>query len=150
MIRFALKCSNEHSFESWFQSGAAFEKVNASGMVSCPDCGDTEISKAVMAPRVQSGMAKRAPETDPTDAAPSAQSAPPADIEKQIRELKAHIEATSDYVGDKFSDEARAIHDGDAPERPIYGETSLKDAKSLIDDGIPVAPLPFVPARKTN
>lgn len=72
------------------------------------------------------------------------------DVDTKIAALKAHVEATSDYVGDRFAKEARAMHDGEAPERAIYGEANVQEAASLIEDGVPLAPLPFIPARKTN
>ena len=70
--------------------------------------------------------------------------------EAALAELKQKIKDNSEYVGTDFADEARKIHDGDAPERSIYGEAKAEDAKKLIEDGIPVAPLPFVPTRKQN
>lgn len=132
MIRYALKCANGHDFESWFQSADAFDGLAARGLVECPECGDTSVSKAMMAPRVSAE-----PET-PTDPAAA------------LRALKRRIEAESEYVGMRFAEEARAIHEGDAPERAIYGEARPDEAKKLIEDGVPVAPLPFIPTRKTN
>lgn len=76
--------------------------------------------------------------------------APASKAENALNELKKKIEANSEYVGEGFAAEARAIHDGDAPERSIYGEANGDEARALIDDGVPVAPLPFMPTRKTN
>lgn len=75
---------------------------------------------------------------------------PASDTETALTKLRKDVEDNSDYVGTKFADEARKMHDGDAPERAIYGEASLTEAKTLIEDGVPIAPLPFVPKRKTN
>lgn len=138
MIRYALKCQDDHPFESWFQSAEAYESLRRAGHVACPECGSTEISKALMAPQVQSGRKKES------------LSAVPEGIEAKLAALKAHVEANSDYVGMNFAAEARAMHEGDAPERSIYGEAKLDDAKALIEDGIPVAPLPFLPTRRAN
>jgi hypothetical protein len=140
MIRYTLQCPDGHRFESWFQNAAACEKLAAVGQLTCPQCGSTDIGKSLMAPPVRPAR-KGAPE-----AAAPARSDAPSDLAR----LKAKIEAESDYVGVHFAKEARAIHDGDAPERPIYGEARPAEAMRLIEDGIPVAPLPFMPTRKTN
>ncbi len=169
MISFTLKCANAHSFDSWFQSSAAFDKLMQARMVSCPTCGATDVAKSMMAPRVRPARsaAKPMPEgadkprqpapqtatdhTAPQPARPpqpsSAETTKPADA---IAALKAEVEKNSDYVGKDFASQARAMHDGSAPERSIYGEANLAEAKALIEEGVPVAPLPFIPTRKTN
>ena len=142
MIRYDLKCTNGHSFESWFQSADAFDKLKAGGMIVCTDCGIGDVDKSLMAPRVAPARNK---------AATSGKLQPAEDSkEAMIAKVKAEIEANSEYVGMNFATEARAIHTGDAPARPIYGEAKPTEAKSLIEDGVPVAPLPFTPTRKTN
>lgn len=164
MIQFSLKCENDHRFDSWFQSGDAFDKLKTAGMVSCAICGSTHVEKAIMAPRVRPARSAAAPiPTAPPSPAPtSPQSSVPAQTQRQslsapqnaaehtLAELRRKIEQNSEYVGEKFVSEARAMHDGDSPERAIYGEAKLDDAKQLIEDGIPVMPLPFLPGRKTN
>lgn len=145
MIKFTLKCTDGHRFESWFQSADAFEKLKANGMVSCAVCGDSGVEKALMAPQVRPG---RKASTGPEQEKPL--SAPASPAEQALAELKRKIEANSDYVGMNFAKEARAMHEGAAPERSIYGEAKPEDAKKLIEDGIPVAPLPFLPGRKSN
>lgn len=132
MIRFALKCSNEHLFDSWFQSGAAFDTLKAAGHVTCPECGDTRVEKSLMAPSV------------------SKLSDMPTPKEKALQELRRQVEANSDYVGMNFAAQARRMHDGDEPARAIHGEARLDEARQLLEDGIPVMPLPFMPGRKTN
>ncbi len=144
MIRYALKCDQNHSFESWFQSAAAYEKVRTAGMVSCPDCGSVAIEKALMAPQIRPGDKAASTPERPLSSEPA------TDRDKALAELKRQVEEGSDYVGLKFASEARAIHDGTAPDRPIWGEARLDQAKELIDDGILVAPLPFHPKSKTN
>ena len=138
MIRYTLRCAQGHDFESWFGSGAAFDSLKASGHVTCPDCGSTEVEKSLMAPRVS---------TSKTAAKASDEARAQ---EKALAALRAKVEAESDYVGLSFAKEARAMHVGEAPERAIYGEATAKDAIELLQDGIPVAPLPFLPTRKTN
>lgn len=136
MIRYNLKCAEGHHFEAWFRSSEDFDGQKAAGHVVCGVCGTDEVEKAVMAPSVGGkGSA-------PADDAPLSKPASPA--EAMLKELRAHIEKTSDYVGRDFAAEARRIHDGEAEKRGIWGEASLKDAKELKDDGIPVAPIPWM------
>jgi len=145
MIKYAIKCSADHSFDSWFQSAAAYEALKGAGHVSCPVCGSTTVEKGLMAPAV------RVSDTGEVAAVPDRQlAAPGTDVEAALAALRRQIEANSDYVGLNFAAEARRIHAGDAPERSIYGEARADDARALIEDGVPVAPLPFVPGRKTN
>ena len=134
MIRFHLKCDQNHAFESWFQSGEAFDKLSRAGMINCETCGSTSVTKSIMAPAVST----------------SSEIAAPKAAENPIEKLRDKVESSSDYVGDKFVKEARDMHDGVTPERPIYGEAKLEDAKKLVEDGIPVVPLPFIPRKKTN
>jgi len=153
MIQYALKCAEGHSFDSWFQSAAAFDKLAAAGMVQCAICGSTRVDKAMMTPRVRPGRKAAAaaePET-PQQAQPDRPLSRPANAAEQaLAELRRKVEETSDYVGPNFASEARAMHQGEAPERPIYGEAKPEDARALIEEGVPVAPLPFLPNRKTN
>jgi hypothetical protein len=149
MIQFSLRCSNDHRFDSWFQSSEAYDKLERAGMVTCAVCGVTSVSKAVMAPRVRPAR-NAAPLPVPANR-PTPASAPPANpAEQAIAAIRKHIESTADYVGGDFAREARAIHDGDAPDRAIYGEARPEEARRLIEEGVPIAPLPFVPRRKTN
>jgi hypothetical protein len=143
MIQYSLKCENDHSFDSWFASADAYDKLADNGMVSCAVCGSTKVSKAIMAPRVRTTKGKEAP-VAPT--LPTEKSA----AEQAMAEMRAQVEQNSEYVGTNFATEARSMHLGDAPERAIYGEAKPEEAKSLIEDGIPVTPLPFMPTRKSN
>jgi len=145
MIRYALKCSKDHGFESWFASSGAYEALQTSGHVTCPSCGDAKVSKAIMAPPVRGSKQKA---VEPSQDRPL--KAPASDAERAVSELRKRIEKNSDYVGLGFANEARKMHDGDIPHRSIYGEANAQDAKKLLDDGVPVAPLPFIPQRKTN
>lgn len=145
MIQYALKCADGHAFDSWFQSAEAYDKLARRGLVSCAVCGSGAVEKAVMTPRVR--PARNAAATKQA-AGPLSQPASPA--EQALAELRRRIEKNSDYVGMNFAAEARAIHAGEAPERSIYGEARTEDARALIEDGVPVAPLPFRPDRKAN
>jgi hypothetical protein len=147
MIQFTLKCANDHRFDSWFQSGAAFEKLRAAQMVGCAVCGSTDVDKAMMAPRVSTVETADTPPPKPKLRDPAT---PPSAAEQAISALRTYVETHSDYVGGNFATEARAIHTGDAPQRPIWGKTGGDEAKKLIEDGVPIAPLPFTPKGETN
>lgn len=141
MINYALKCDKGHGFDSWFQSASAFETLKKAGHVTCATCGSAQVDKAVMAPRVSKGAS-----------APGAQSlsAPASDQEKALAAFRKKVEESSDYVGPRFAAEARAMYLAGGPQRAIYGEANGAEAKALIEDGIPVMPLPFLPNRKAN
>lgn len=140
MIQFSLRCEADHRFDSWFQSAAAFDKLHGAGMIRCGICGSAKVEKAMMAPHVQPAQG-------------AGKAVVPADAsahEASTAELRRTIEETADYVGRDFAKEARDMHDGLTPERSIYGEAKPEDARRLIEDGVRVAPLPFVPRRKSN
>ena len=140
MIIFDLKCAPQgHVFEAWFASSAAFDEQLSGGLLACPLCASAEVAKAPMAPAVSA----RSKATSPT----SAKAALAAVAELQKRLLQG-----SEGVGTRFADEARAIHLGEAEARAIHGEATLAEAEGLIDDGIPIAPLPFpiVPPGEEN
>jgi hypothetical protein len=137
MIRFSLRCDQAHRFDSWFGSGADFERLVDTGHIACAICGSTAVAKDLMAPSIAGG----APEAD--------LSAPASPAEKAMAELRRRIEATVENVGRDFAAEARRIHEGEAPERAIVGEARPSEARALIEDGIPVAPLPWQ-SRRSN
>lgn len=145
MIRYALRCDNDHGFESWFASAAACDSLIAAGRVGCVHCGSTAVAKSLMAPAVNHGGT---PAQTPPEA--GALSAPQGKLEEALAALRRQVEANSEYVGLSFAAEARAIHEGTAPERSIFGEARPEEARKLLEDGVPVAPLPFLPARKAN
>ncbi|XDA96949.1 DUF1178 family protein [Sulfitobacter sp. LCG007] len=140
MIQYKLKCADGHDFESWFQSAAAFDALQKAGHLACAVCGGDGVSKALMAPNVST--AER-PDSGQL-------SRPSGERERALSELRRHIEENADYVGPRFAMEARSMYLGATPERAIYGEATGKEAKALIEEGIPVAPLPFLSSRKTN
>lgn len=138
MIKFTLKCVGDHEFESWFHSAATFDKLLGAGMISCAICGIGDVKKALMAPSLRSTSNAVPPAPVPTPA------------EQTLVQLRRRIEENSEYVGLNFAQEARDMHDGLTPERAIYGEAKPDEAQKLIEDGVPVTPLPFVPRRKSN
>jgi hypothetical protein len=148
MIRYSLKCGEGHGFESWFHNADAFQALKSAGQLACPVCGNAGIEKELMAPAVLPAR--------PTGAAKPEQperpdlSAPASELEQQIAALRRQIEENSEYVGMNFAAEARRMHSGDAPERSIHGEAKPDEARQMIEEGLPVAPLPFLPARKVN
>lgn len=149
MIRYALRCARDHRFDSWFASGAEFDRLQAAGLLSCAVCGDGRLDKDLMAPSLAAGAAAPAVE-GPRPPEGGALSAPASHAEQAIAELRRRIEATSEDVGRDFAAEARRIHAGEAPDRPIIGEARPSEARALIEDGVPVAPLPWSSPRKTN
>lgn len=129
MIVFDLACSGGHVFEAWFGSHADFDDQRARKLVSCPICGDGGIDKAPMAPRISGTRSNAAPD--------------PKQVMQAMMMAQRKLLASSEDVGHRFAEEARAIHAGDAEERQIHGQATPAEAKTLIEDGVPVAPLPF-------
>lgn len=144
MIRYTLKCQDGHGFDSWFRDADGFSAQQAAGQIVCPVCGSTAIDKELMAPAVRPGRAAEGKPATPSLGTPA------SELEAAIAALKKKIEESSEYVGMNFAAEARAMHAGDAPERAIHGEARPEEARQMIEDGLPVAPLPFIPARKVN
>ncbi|MEM8988632.1 MAG: DUF1178 family protein, partial [Pseudomonadota bacterium] len=135
MIKYALKCDQGHGFEAWFRNSDAYDVEADEGRVVCPVCGSTVVSKDIMAPAVaRSGALSK------HDRAASIQK----EIAKVARKARERIEKTHDYVGDKFPEEARRIYYGETDERLIYGEAKGEDVKALVEEGVPVAPMPDV------
>jgi len=150
MIVYALRCDSGHGFEAWFKDAASFDSLSAAGEVACPDCGSIAVAKAPMAPNIARSRGAAALPV-PVETHPKPEPRPAAERKERLgalREallaLRRHVEATHDYVGDRFAEEARAMHDGAAAEREIYGEATLEEARDLLEEGIPVAPLPMV------
>ena len=141
MIKYTLQCSNFHQFDSWFSSSEAFDKLKDSKLLSCELCGDTSVSKSIMAPSVK---------TKKDEAIKGALLQDTLKENNLLEELRKKVEKSCEYVGDKFAEEARAMHDGDSPERSIYGKTTKKEAKLLLEEGIPIMPLPWHDKRNSN
>ncbi len=135
MIRYALACAAGHPFEGWFASSADYDAQEADGRLECPVCATRQISKQIMSPGVV-GM--------------RAESPPSAPMMDALGRWRDHVEATYEDVGEGFADEARAIHEGRAEEREIYGQATVGEVADLVTDGVPVAPLPPRPRRKNQ
>ena len=150
MIRYALVCDRSHTFESWFQDSAAYDKQAGRGLVNCPVCGSSKIEKAIMAPRLKSAKHRDAPDVAPVPATP--EKTPVAMLSPQeqefrvkLKELRDHLTKNADHVGPKFPEEARKMHYGETAHRSIYGEASPDEARSLAEEGIEFHPLPVLP-----
>ncbi len=141
MIRYDLTCPDGHNFDSWFQSAEAFDALQAAGHLTCAICGAADVEKRIMAPAVR--PARKAGDKPRLKE-------PASDLEAALAEMRRQIEANSDYVGLNFAAEARRMHDGEIDERAIHGEAKAEDARALLEDGIPVAPLPFLPKRQAT
>ena len=160
MIKFSLQCSNGHGFEAWFPSSDSFDDQKARGFVTCPQCNDAAVQKTIMAPNVRGGR-KRGGSADettlpepatpaPAPAAPTPAATPPtawnpeqvAAARQFLHAVRATVQKTHEDVGDKFAEEARAIHEGKKPDRGILGKASKEQIDDLLDDGIEVMPLP--------
>lgn len=128
MILYSLHCSRDHEFEAWFRDGATYDAQVSAGEIACPECGDAEIEKAPMAPRV----ARSRSEPSPTD------------VRRLLQQIRKHVETNCDYVGDKFVSEVRKIHEGEADSRGIYGEATDAEHRELTEDGIEVHRIPWV------
>ena len=136
MIAYNLHCREGHEFEGWFSNSAAYDAQSKAGALSCPVCGDETISKAIMAPAVKNSVTKAKGKSEP---------AAPADttkVRQYIAGLRKFIEENAENVGREFPEEVRKIHYGEKDARPIYGESTLGEARELIDEGIEIAPLP--------
>ena len=141
MIKYSLHCGNGHSFDAWFRSSEAFERQSRRRLVACPDCGDTGIDRQPMAPAIVKSRAKAASHTLSTG--PKEPTAPPP--VEVLRAMKRHVLANTEDVGGRFAEEVRKIHDGEAEQRSIRGETTPAEARGLMDDGIPFGVLPPLP-----
>jgi hypothetical protein len=150
MIRYNLRCEKGHAFESWFQSSAAYEAQEKRKLVSCPSCGSVKVERAIMAPQIMSRKGREPAAPAPAAAATGSEATPllmaqERELRAKLKELRDHIVKNADNVGERFPSEARKMHYGDIEHRPIYGEASPEEARSLIDEGVEVSPLPVLP-----
>jgi len=153
MILYDLVCDKEHPFESWFRNSTAADKLLKSGQSPCPTCGSVKVRKAPMAPRLSKGGAKESQDAQRIENAPTAGAGaggPPAEVAaamenaaQALTKLRETIEKNFEHVGERFPEEARRIHYGEAPERAIYGDASLEQAQELTEEGIKVAAIPW-------
>ena len=142
MIRYGLVCERGDEFEGWFGSSDDYDDQSARGLIACPVCASQQVRKQIMAPAV-SGARKGGV---PAVGGPPVQ----AMMMEAMERVRQHVHDNFDYVGDTFAKEARAIHEGASEQRGIFGEATPQEVKSLVADGVPVAPLPPEPPKKTE
>lgn len=130
MIVYNLRCKSGHEFEGWFRDSAAYDLQAKEGKLCCPTCNTRRVEKAIMAPAVTTG--ERA----------SLGGKESRQIRQFMTGLRKYVQENAEYVGPKFADEARKIHYGESVERHIYGETTVDEARELVEEGVDVAPLP--------
>jgi hypothetical protein len=146
MIHYQLQCQAGHGFDSWFKDSATFDRQARRGLLSCPVCGDTQVSRALMAPSV-------ARSREPAPPAPAqagkraavAGAGVPDQVRAVLQRMREEVERNCDYVGPDFAEEARRMHSGESERRGIYGETTPDEAASLADEGIEFASIPWLP-----
>ena len=156
MILYDLRCKSGHAFEGWFRDSAAYDAQSKARKVVCPVCGSNKVEKALMAPRLSRSRRTEATEANvpapaPTGQAPAEKTinAEQAEVLKALRAMRKEVETKCDYVGERFPEEARRIHYGEAEQRGIYGEASDTEAKALDEEGITVSRIPWVPSADT-
>lgn len=137
MIRYSLVCKERHDFEAWFRNSDDFEGQRRRALVACPSCGSTEVEKALMAPAVSTGRKREKMALAMGEAQKEALA--------ELKILSKKMRANADYVGDRFAEEARRIHFGEAEQRGIYGEATTEEARALAEDGVEFMPLPVFP-----
>lgn len=149
MIHYQLQCGQSHGFDGWFKDSASFDKQARRGLIECPECGGTDIQRALMAPAVakRKTQAVAAPAPAPAQPEPAKVAAAriPAQVLAALQRLRSEVEKNCEYVGPSFADQARAMHRGETEAKPIYGETSEEQAETLVEEGIQVAKIPWVP-----
>jgi len=146
MIRYSLRCEAGHAFESWFQDSSAFDRQVKRKLVACPVCDSIKVEKAIMAPQIARKRGdKRAPQPNDNAAPTPMLMSPENELRAKLRELRDFVKSNAEDVGQRFPTEARKMHYGEIKHRPIYGEATPDDAKSLVEEGVDVMPLPVLP-----
>lgn len=147
MIRFTLWCEQEHSFEGWFRNNDDFDGQKSRHLIECPVCGSAKVDKALMAPSVNTSRRQsvRQEQDSGSETVTLAQGDEQRKAMQELRNLTHKMRENSEYVGDKFADEARKIHDGERDQRNIYGEATVDEARALMDEGIDFMPIPVFP-----
>ncbi|MFI4999379.1 MAG: DUF1178 family protein [Reyranellales bacterium] len=158
MILYRLRCRKGHEFDSWFKDSKTYERQEKRSLIGCPECGDSKVERAVMAPRIGKGATKSVVEA-PAEAAPAPAPVPtpqqqqmaalakhmPREMREALLKVREQVEKNCEHVGPAFAEEARKIHYGESDKRGIYGETSDEEAEALADEGIEFGRLPWIP-----
>ena len=139
MIAYSLVCKDGHEFEGWFSNSEAYTAQAKAGDLVCPVCGDDSVTKGIMAPAVRSSITKAKGRATPTASETAAEQ---HKLRQFVAGFRKYVEENADYVGPKFPEEARKIHYGETEVRHIYGESTVREAQELIEEGIEIAPLP--------
>ncbi len=156
MISFDLKCTHGHVFEAWFRSSEAYEDQRCRGLIGCPMCGDADVTKALMAPAVAAKGNRRgdapAPKQELALAADKPDGARFHALLSAIAQAQSQMLETSQWVGDKFADQARAMYYGEMDHAAIHGTADAREARAMMEEGVPVAPLlvPTAPPEETH
>ena len=138
MIHYSLVCDRSHKFDGWFSNAAAYDSQKQRSLVTCPICLTTAVDKAIMAPAVSRSDAKE--KVSLSIGHPEHQK-----LREAMMALRNKVTSEADYVGDKFADEARKIHYGETEARGIYGEATDQQHQELVDEGVEVARIPWLP-----
>lgn len=141
MIKYALTCDHEHAFEGWFGASADFDDQRERGLLECPVCASKAVRKQIMAPAL-AGLRQTVQDEAPGKTR--------AMMMEAMGAIRRHVQDNFDDVGDTFAREARAIHEGRSEERGIYGQATSEEVRDLVEDGVPVAPLPPETPKKTE
>ncbi len=151
MIHYRLRCRDGHEFEGWFRDSAAFESQAASGLLSCPRCGITQVDRGLMAPAVRTRRAASppvaaVPSVVPAGSDPSPRPPPPLPDEMRavLQRLRGEVERHCDDLGDRFADEAIRMSRGEVATRGIYGNATDEDREALSDEGIEIMQIPWL------
>ena len=142
MIHYELRCARDHGFDGWFKDSTAFEAQAERGLVACPECGETKVNRALMAPK---GTRRGETVDQAGQAQPEKQAVLPDAMRAALQRLRAEVEKRCDYVGSDFAEEARRMHRGESERAGIYGETTPEQAETLAEEGIAVARIPWLP-----
>ncbi|MYN13734.1 DUF1178 family protein [Pusillimonas sp. TS35] len=137
-----LECEHGHVFEGWFGSEDNYESQRARGLLACPVCGSQQVSKKLSAPRLNVGHARSGGSAAPQAAAEQPQAAHVAQIQAEVMRRIREIVRATENVGDRFAQEARRMHEGEAEERAIRGTATPSEREALAADGIAVMPIP--------
>jgi hypothetical protein len=150
VIRYALVCQAGHEFESWFRSSTDYDGQRAKALITCPACGSTAIEKRIMTPSLACSDKGSASEVKSReDLAPVAMMSPAEEeFRKKLRELREYVTKNADYVGDKFPELARQMHEEEIEKRSIYGEAKPAEVRTLLEEGVEVQPLPILPEER--